>query len=234
MIVIPTYNPTQLLLNTLADLDSNPELKVLLKIIVNDGSAYGGEYLKESKKNPQVAVVDHSGNQGKGAAIKTAMRHVLKSQPGVEYILTVDSDRQHLGKDVVSIVESIKKNGHGMHIGFRQLAKDKTPLRSFIGNFFSRKFFYCFYRVELQDTQSGLRAYPRSCFEYLTLLKSQRYEFEMEAIINTLLRKVKIHEMPIETVYFNKNQSSHFRPLVDSMKVIWVILKMRIVKIKVV
>lgn len=229
VIVIPTYNPTQLLLNTLTDLDSYPELRVLPKIIINDGSVYGSEYLKEAKKNNQpIQVIDHNENMGKGAAIKTAMRHLMDDR--IDYIVTVDSDRQHLGRDVISVVESIKRKGAGMHIGYRQLKKEKTPMRSFLGNLFSRKFFYCFYGVELQDTQSGLRAYPKSCFPYLVKLKSRGYEFEMEAIINTLSRKVKIHETPIETVYFNKNQSSHFRPVVDSAKVLWVIMKMKFVK----
>lgn len=228
VIVIPTYNPTPLLLNTLTDLDEYPRLHALPKLIVNDGSVYGDEYLKEAKNKPRVEMIQHAENQGKGAAIKTAMRFIAESKPEVQYILTVDSDRQHLGKDVISVLESIEKNGQGMHIGYRKLAKDKTPLRSFLGNLFSRKFFYCFYQVELQDTQSGLRAYPKTCFEALMRLKSQRYEFEMEAIISTLLRKVKIYETPIETVYINKNQSSHFRPLVDSVKVLWVILRTKL------
>ncbi len=230
VIVIPTYNPTQLLLDTLMDLDSYPELRALPKLIVNDGSVYGSEYLIEAKKNPSVILVNHDVNLGKGAAIKTAIQFLMGHRSELKYMLTVDSDRQHLGKDVLSVVQSIISNGTGMHIGFRQLKKEKTPVRSFWGNLFSRKFFYCFYGVELQDTQSGLRAYPKSCLPDLVKLKSQRYEFEMEAIINTLSRKVKIYETPIEAVYFNKNQSSHFRPIVDSVKVVWVIMKMKFPK----
>lgn len=230
VIVIPTFNPTQLLLNTLNDLDAYPELKVLPKLVVNDGSFNGREYLKEAKKYPAVSIIEHEENKGKGAAIKTAMRHFLGNGSDFDFILTVDSDRQHLGRDVISLVESIRRNGLGMHIGYRRLPKEKTPMRSFLGNLFSRKFLYCFYRIELQDTQSGLRAYPKSCFRYLVELKSQRYEFEMEAIINMISRNVEIFETPIETVYLNSNQSSHFRPIVDSLKVLGIIVKLKFFK----
>lgn len=228
VIVIPTYNPSQLLLNTLADLNSYSQLQGLHKIIINDGSRQGSQYLEKAKMDYQVEVVSHAENQGKGAAIKTAMKYSLDAWKNVQFIITLDSDHQHLGKDVLSVVKSIQIHGEGMHIGYRQFPKNKTPLRSFIGNWFSRKFFYSLYRVEIKDTQSGLRAYPRACFEHLVNLKSRGFEFEMEAIINVLLRKVEIYETPIETIYINKNQSSHFRPLVDSSKVLWVILKSKV------
>jgi len=218
------------LLNTLQDISSYEVLNPIKKIIVNDGSVYGHEYIETAKNNFLIDVIQYEVNRGKGAAIKTAVAHVEKFFPETDYILTMDSDRQHLGKDVVAVLNSILKHGKGLHIGARKLAKDKTPLRSFIGNSFSRKFFYSLYKIELQDTQSGLRAYPKTCFSILLGLKSHRFEFEMEAIIAALLKKVEIYEIPIETVYFNKNRSSHFRPLIDSFKVIWVIIRMKLLK----
>jgi len=230
VIVIPTFNPSQLLLNTLQDICDYEALASIKKIVVNDGSIYGIEYIEIAKKKFLVEIIEHSVNKGKGAGIKTAVAYIEKLLPDIDYIITMDSDHQHLGKDVIALLDSINKHGTGLHIGARKLAKDKTPLRSFIGNLFSRKFFYSLYRIELQDTQSGLRAYPKSFFSALLRLRSHRFEFEMEAIIVALLKKIQIYETPIETVYINKNRSSHFRPLVDSFKVIWVIIRMKILK----
>lgn len=228
VIVIPTFNPSQLLLSTLEDVDNYEALASIKKVIVNDGSVYGQEYLAEAKKLAPIEIIQHHFNKGKGEALKTAVRHVQTAFPDAEFMITMDSDRQHLGQGVMALIESVNNNGEGLHIGARKLAKDKTPLRSFIGNLFSRKFFALLYQIELQDTQSGLRAYPKSCFPFLLGLKSQRYEFEMEAIITIILNRIKIYETPIETVYFDKNRSSHFRPLIDSFKVIWVIIRMRL------
>ena len=207
MIVIPTFNPSQLLLDTLSDVNAYEVLAPIKKIIINDGSLYGQEYLSEAKKrHGSVEVIHHDINKGKGDALKTAIRHLQRMHPDADFMITMDSDRQHLGKGVLALLDSIDQNGEGLHIGARKLAKEKTPLRSFIGNLFSRKFFSLLYQIELQDTQSGLRAYPKSCYSLLLGLKSHRFEFEMEAIIALILKRIKIFETSIETIYFNKNR----------------------------
>lgn len=226
VIVIPTYNPTHLLISTLRDLYQYPALQSLDMLLINDGSEANNPFIQEARKNSRLTVIEHTDNKGKGAAIKTAIKYIIDTHMSVDYIITVDSDGQHLGKDVITLLESITQNGDGVHIGARRLEKSKTPLRSFIGNAFSRKLFAALYACELQDTQSGLRVYPSKAFHTLLSLKSNRYEFEMEAIIELLRKKIKVHEIPIETVYFNKNKASHFRPLKDSSRVIWVILKL--------
>lgn len=230
VIVIPTYNPTSLLLSTIKDLNQFPELRALPKIIVNDGSTSSDEYFNQLKNDTTIFLINHNINQGKGAAIKSAIKYVVETIEDVEYIITIDSDGQHRGVDVMSVFRSIKTRGEGVHMGFRSLTRDKTPLRSFIGNAISRKIFAWVCKYELQDTQSGLRAYPKQAFGTLLALKSNRYEFEMEAIIRIIQKKIKIYETPIATVYLNKNRTSHFRPLKDSARVIWVILSTRMKK----
>lgn len=226
VIVIPTFNPGELLLSTLKDIDSYPELKVLNKIVVNDGPA--NKFISAVKLIPGLTVIDHGYNRGKGAAIKTAIRHIIETSPNTDYILTADSDGQHRGADIVSVFNFIHYGNEGLHIGIRQLDRSKTPLRSFLGNFLSRTIFNLLYNFELHDTQSGLRAYPRESFKTLVDLKYDHYEFEMAAIIALLDKKTKIFQTSVATVYFNKNRSSHFRPLKDSSRVIWVMLRQRL------
>lgn len=227
-IVIPTYNPTHLLLNTIADLNSFPEIEKLSKVVILDGPISNTEVIEEIKNVKNLTLLNHSKNKGKGAAIKTALQYIVEKKNNYDYVITVDSDGQHRGKDVLSLIDSITTNGEGVHIGSRGLAIEKTPIRSLFGNILSRKIFGLIYRYKLQDTQSGLRAYPKSSFTTLLSFQSNRYEFEMEAIINLIHRNFKIFEIPIETVYFNKNRSSHFRPLKDSTLVIWVMVTNRI------
>jgi glycosyltransferase involved in cell wall biosynthesis len=231
IIVIPTFNPTDLLVTTLSDLNSYPQIKGLTKIIVNDGSTSGEAILSRVKEDdPNVVVLSHDENSGKGSAIKTAIRFILDQSHPIDYALTVDSDNQHSGKDVAGLLESAKNNNQCLHIGVRRLDKEKTPLRSFWGNLLSRKIFQYLFDFELWDTQSGLRAYPKSCFGTLLSLASNRYEFEMEAVIALIKQKFQICETSVETTYLERNKSSHFRPFVDSYRVIWVMLKMRLKK----
>ncbi len=227
VIVIPTYNPSELLLKTLKDLSQFPEFYDIRRIIVNDGSNASNKYLSSLKKEQNVILIDHKINKGKGAAIKTALREIINTMPWVEYMITVDSDGQHRGSDVLSVFQSILEKGEGVHIGTRCLSKDSTPLRSYIGNVVSRKVFGWMHRCNLHDTQSGLKAYPRQSFNLLLSLSGNRYEFEMEAIIKIIHEKIKIFEIPIATVYFNNNRASHFKPLKDSFQVLWVMLTAR-------
>lgn len=226
-IVIPTYNPTELILSTLADLNTNSYLMGLPKIVVNDGSTEPNLFLQQLSKDNNVLLVHHNINLGKGAAIKTAIRALIEKGMPIDCIVTVDSDGQHLAKDVSRVIESALKDNSAIHIGSRYLERSKTPWRSLIGNYFSRKFFYCLYKNELKDTQSGLRAYPQHFLSTLLALKSDRYDFEMEAIIRALHLNVRICETQIETVYISKNQSSHFKPVLDSCRVLWIMAEAR-------
>lgn len=225
IIVIPTYNPTSLLIDTINDLDSIESIFNLQKIILNDGSDDSIPFLEDLKKRSNITIINHSTNLGKGAAIKTAIRYIQNSFPYAEAVITVDSDSQHKATDVLSILECLKFDTKSVHIGVRSLSKEITPLRSYFGNQLTRQLFYFLYKFDLNDTQSGLRAYPSRAFEILLSLKSNRYEFEMEAIVKLLKNKFLFNQIAIKTIYIDKNSTSHFKPLKDSIKIINVLIK---------
>ncbi len=227
LIVIPSYNPNFLLVDTIKDLNSFERLKNLKKIVVNDGSERGQEFFSEILKQPQVAVLNHTKNFGKGNAIKTGIQHVLDQEATIQWIITVDSDGQHKGRDVCALIDNITDDPFRAQIGVRLLNSRDTPFRSYIGNLFMRKIFFILYSFDLKDTQSGLRVYPRSAFAQMLNLKSRRYDFEMDVITVLLLNKFHFHQTPISTIYLNKNNSSHFKPITDSFRVVWILFKNR-------
>ena len=53
----------------------------------------------------------------------------------------------------------------------------------------------------------------------------ERFEYEMNMILDAHENKIKILEIPIETVYIGENTSSHFNPLLDSMRIYAVFFK---------
>ena len=56
-----------------------------------------------------------------------------------------------------------------------------------------------------------------------TSLASNGYEFEMEMLAS--LEKGVIQEVPISTVYEIGNPTSHFSPIIDSTKILFVLLR---------
>ena len=72
--------------------------------------------------------------------------------------------------------------------------------------------------VHLSDTQSGLRAFPRRYFERFLAIKKCGYEYEIYMLVEAL-KIGRIKSFPVSTVYLPGNPSSHFRPILDSLRV---------------
>jgi dolichol-phosphate mannosyltransferase len=99
------------------------------------------------------------------------------------------------------------------------------PLRSVLGNRISAALFRALTRVPLADAQTGLRALPTTALAGLLPLPGTRYEFEMSVLLHLVRSGHPIAEQPIHTVYAEENAGSHFRPLVDSARVLFALLR---------
>lgn len=84
--------------------------------------------------------------------------------------------------------------------------------------------FRLFFGMKISDTQTGLRAFPRSVMAEIAQAKGERYEFETQMLFLMSQRKIPFDEVPIETVYLEENRSSHFRVVRDSVRIYSLIL----------
>ena len=71
----------------------------------------------------------------------------------------------------------------------------------------------------LRDTQTGLRAFPASLLPWLTALRGERYEYELVMLLHAVRHRIILRRVPVQTIYQDDNASSHFRPVVDSIRV---------------
>ena len=79
--------------------------------------------------------------------------------------------------------------------------------------------------IGISDTQTGLRGLPFGFLPIAYKSRGNRYEYETNMLIDIKKHGFKIIEIEIETVYENNNESSHFRPLIDSCRIYAVIIK---------
>ncbi|GEL76410.1 bifunctional glycosyltransferase family 2/GtrA family protein [Tenuibacillus multivorans] len=220
VILIPAYNPNHQLVQLIKDLN---ELNLNNILIVNDGSDEEHQPIFKQLDDYQCHVLNHDTNQGKGAALKTGIEYSLKESTELKRIITADGDGQHLPKDIVRVLEESQNQADDLVLGKRSFTKEDAPFRSRVGNFMMRYAIKFETGIKLDDTHTGLRAIPIRYAEEIVDIPGDHYEFEMNMITNANKFDIDIHEVPIKTVYLE--DSSHFRPIVDTIRIYFVFFK---------
>lgn len=223
-IIIPAYQPDAKLIDLLKQLKVQEPKGII--VIVNDGSSLSCDYLfTKAEQEFNCIIIKHEKNLGKGAALKTAFKYCLTNLPNIKGVITADADGQHLVKDIYKIKQAILNNPDTLILGVRDFTKHKIPFRSRFGNVFTKYFLFFFIRNFINDTQTGLRGIPFSFLDYLSTIDGDGYEYEMNMLMVTQAQGVPIIEATISTVYIENNRDSHFNPVLDSVKIYWMILK---------
>lgn len=194
-------------------------------VVVNDGSEPEYDHCFEEVANvPRVHVLRHCVNAGKGAALKTGFNFILDSLPHCMGVVTMDADGQHHPDDVCKVAEALLTHPDHLVLGVRQFGSD-VPLRSRFGNQATRLTFFLTTGQRLSDTQTGLRGIPRKMLPALLQLPSTGYEFELDMLLACKREACPLHEAPIRTIYAKGNPTSHFNPLLDSLRIYFVLLR---------
>jgi glycosyltransferase involved in cell wall biosynthesis len=221
-VLIPAFKPDNLLLEIVNQLSQADFTRI---VIVNDGSGPSFRPIFDLLLEiPNVDVLDHPINLGKGAALKTGFHYILSLRDKVDGVITADADGQHSKMDILRIAEEMDSRKNGMILGVRQFDK-KVPIRSIFGNLITRWILKYFFKLNLSDTQTGLRGIPAQFLPSLLEIPYNRYEYELEMLMVCKRKGIPIYELPIQTIYINQNKSSHFNPLIDSTKVYFVLFR---------
>lgn len=222
VVLIPAYNPEESLLPLVEALMAHDFHRV---VVVNDGSGPACRAIfNRLAEMAGCQVIHHAVNLGKGRALKTGFNFCCVNFPDVLGIVTADADGQHLPQDIRKVAMEFLGTPRTLVIGARAFTKG-IPLRSLIGNTTTRYVFKLLVGGNLSDTQSGLRCIPMDFVPELIQLEGERYEYEMNMLIWTKKSRVGIREVKIETVYLDNNRSSHFNPIIDSMKIYFLLLR---------
>lgn len=220
-IIIPSLDPDERLVNLINQLQENGYKHI---IVIDDGNTTEKKELFYRVKDMGVTVLTHSVNMGKGAALKSAFMYIIDNDLGPS--VTCDDDGQHTIADVNKICDELELHPESLIIGSRYFTKHKVPWKSRLGNNFTSHLYKRLHKQNIKDTQSGLRGIPKSFYKELLEVKGNRYEYELNMLIAWGNRE--IIEIPIETIYEGgKNETTHFRPIVDSIRVTKALLTTR-------
>lgn len=220
VILIPALNPDDKLRSYVQELMQKGFSRI---IIVNDGSEEEYNSIFDDLQAMGCIVLKHAVNCGKGRALKNGFSLFLERfehDPDISGIITADSDGQHLVKDVLRMNELLTRTTQEddlLLLGTRSFRGNHIPLKSRFGNKLTNFLFCLLYGKRIHDTQTGLRGFTTHVLKNFLATKGERFEYETSMLIQAVRDKIRIEELPIETVYLENNSETHFRPLQDSV-----------------
>ena len=194
-VVIPAYNEE----TTVSPVIEEVAKRGYHVVLVNDGSSDNTlENAKKSqKKYPnKIIIVSHIINRGLGAALNTGIEDALRHK--AEYILTFDADGQHEVNDIKKVCKPLKDKEADAVIGARPF--EDMPLSKNFANTMMNLLTRIFYRVNVKDSQSGLRAFTAEAASKINVV-SQGYGVSSEFIKEIKDNKLKLAEVTITTIY---------------------------------
>lgn len=222
-VLIPSYEPDGRLLQLIQQLQDISDFSI---IVVDDGSGAAYSDIFRSVRELGCTLITHSANMGKGYALKTGF-HYISKKGDKDGVVCADSDGQHLPEDIVRIASTIEEYNNHIILGSRRFT-GKVPLRSRFGNAATRLVHTFATGNRIYDTQTGLRGYSADMLIWLCRMPGERFEYEMNLLLEAPAAGYSFYEVHIDTVYLDHNESSHFRPIVDSAKIYFPFLKFSI------
>ena len=213
LIIMPAYNESKVLADTLDSLLSVLDATVL---IVDDGSTdetaritgrYGG--------SKRVVIVKHIVNLGLGAAIETGLEYARRN--GYDVAVTFDADGQHNPKDAIKLISALRDSD--LVIGVRHVNRESMPAVKKAGNALLNVLTGLIFGVYSRDSQSGLRAFNRKALEAIRV-KANRYEVSSEILFEAKRNGLRISEVEVEAIY-TEHSKNRGTGVLDGFKILW-------------
>ncbi len=191
-------------------------LSVLQNVVVVDDGSTDAD-LASMLAGMNVTVLKHAENLGKGRAILTASRHI--EDQGGDYMITIDADGQHRPADINKFLPLLDDNDPAVIIGSRNFNTDNVPGKSRFGRSFANFWLRVETGVQIDDCQSGFRAYP---VRYLNRMRfrGSHYDFEAEVLARAVWAGLKLKSVEVDVIYPEADKRvSSFKPFLDNLRI---------------
>lgn len=219
VIIIPAYNPDEELVRLVEELNRRKFSKI---VVINDGSKLECNQYFDLIKD-KCYLLKNNENKGKGNALKKVFNFLRKQDCDFKAVVTVDADGQHCVEDVNNIANKLRENSKNGNekiiLGSRNFYQKKIPIKNKIGNRIGAYIFRKTKKMQISDTQSGLRGIPLKYLKDFENIQGERYEYEQNCLNYIAYNHIPYEEVFIKTIYKEKQKSS-FRIIKDTYRVI--------------
>lgn len=204
--IIPAFNAESTLDELLQQIGRHLDFPDIA--VVNDGST---DRTPEIAQNRGVALISHTGNRGKGEALKTGFQWALKQH--YEAVLTLDADLQHSPESIPGFLDAGEQ--FDVVVGNRLGEKRNMSAARVFSNTVTTKIVSWAARTSIADSQCGYRLINAPVLKAVSLNKSN-FELESELLIKAGRMGFRIGSVKIETIY--RGEHSHIRHFSDTLR----------------
>ncbi len=224
-VIVPVYNEARtvarLIERVLAVDLGDTEREI---IVVNDGSTDRSHDVLEyiaAERPDLIKVYHHEQNQGKGAAIRTALEHVSG-----DIVITQDADLEYDPEDYPRLLALFEDPSVRVVYGSRNLRDNPRSSWTFYwGGRLVSWFANLLYGSDLTDEATGYKLFRTELLRSLDL-QSDGFEFCPEVTSKLLRHDIEIHEIPIsyQPRGLEEGKKINWR---DGLEAIWTLVKHR-------
>jgi len=188
-VIIPVYNEEKTIRQIIEKINSvniNKEV-----VVVDDGSSDNTAKVLMETRYPNLKIIHHTTNRGKGAAVLTALEHACG-----DYVIIQDADLEYDPADYLSLMEVISKQEADIVLGARFTKGYHGSFIPRFGNRILTGLLNMLYGVKLNDCFTCYKLFRRSTITALGL-KAQSFDIEIEIVSKAIKNKLRLIEIPI-------------------------------------
>jgi SAM-dependent methyltransferase len=224
-ILVPLYNEEEFIAPLLERVLAAPLPAGLERdiVVVDDGSTDGSIEVVEAMaaRHPEIRLVRHSRNRGKGAAIRTAIQHAQGDLSIIQ-----DADLEYDPREYPNLLLPIIEDKADVVFGSRFLVAGERRVLYYwhsVANHFLTTLCNLVSDLNLTDMETCYKAFRTSLLRTIPI-RSDRFGIEPELTIKVARREVRIYETPIS--YHGRTYEEGKKiGLKDAFQAIWVICR---------
>ncbi|MDQ3249503.1 MAG: glycosyltransferase family 2 protein [Chloroflexota bacterium] len=165
-------------------------------VIVDDGSTDGTREILDrwrSEAAPDMRIIFHEHNGGKGAALRTGFQHATG-----DILVIQDADLEYDPRDYIKLLEPLLEGRAPVIYGSRFMGGPRSAmsLSHTLGNKLLTIFTNLLFGTALSDMETCYKCFRRDVIDNMPL-RSRRFEIEPELTAKILKRGYPIFEVPI-------------------------------------
>jgi glycosyltransferase involved in cell wall biosynthesis len=212
-VLMPVYNERTVVERSIAQVLSSPLPEDMDRelVIVDDRSTDGTWDIltRLAETTPSIRLFRHDVNQGKGAAVRTAIQ-----QAAGDFSIVQDADLEYDPCEYPRLLRPLLEGNADAVFGSRYLAGEQARVLAFWHSVMNKTLTLIsnmFCNLNLTDMETCYKAFRTDLLKSIPI-RSNRFGFEPEIVMKCAKRKLRIYEVPI---------SYHGRTYEEGKKIGW-------------